>query len=159
MYEKVCRNNGIFSKFKFWCSLIIDIRMLTLKKYCHEYIICKNVGWEICGVYNTFILMALLSGEKVHTAYRASRKENGLKTLEMQRRMINRTENRRVSGKEQNVTARRELRRNGENQSFSHGLCLAVRLLTHGRHNEAESWGGTCGFFSDCLKVKMPGGF
>lgn len=44
MYEKVCRNNSIFSKFMLWCSLIIDIRTLTLRKYCHEYIICKNVG-------------------------------------------------------------------------------------------------------------------
>lgn len=44
MYEKVCGNNSIFSKFKLGCSLIIDIRTLTLRKHCHEYIIFKNVG-------------------------------------------------------------------------------------------------------------------
>lgn len=68
--------------------------MLTLKKYCHEYIICKNVGKEICDVYNTLILMALLSGEKLHTIYLGSWKENGIKTWEMQRETINITANR-----------------------------------------------------------------
>ena len=117
MHEKACRNNSIFSKFKFRCSLIIDIRMLTLSKYCHEYIICENVGEESCDVCNASILVAFLSEVKLlaHIVSLASHTENGIKTWEMQRtiNIIEKIKERVIEkafANEQNVTALRELR-------------------------------------------------
>lgn len=54
--------------------------------------------------------MALLKEVKLHIVYLASCKANGIRTWEMQRRMINITENKKVLEKKQNVTALKELR-------------------------------------------------